>query len=92
MPWNPFIDTVADGADVFVRLRVPGLTDFAVYGDSVTEVRERFREALESHLAGYIATGKVIPEPVETEVVNTGELTSSNAPSRVVPRQELIPA
>ncbi len=92
MPWETFIDTVTEGPDVFVRLQVSGLPDFAVYGDSVTEVRERFCEALESHLAGYLATGKVIPEPVRTEVVKAGELTGSNATASVHTRQELIAA
>ena len=42
LPWQPFVDTLTQGQDVSVRLTVPGLADFAVYGDSVTEVRDRF--------------------------------------------------
>lgn len=93
LPWQPFVDTLTQGQDVSVRLTVPGLADFAVYGDSVTEVRDRFREALESHLGGYLAVGKVIPEPLESEVlVGTSGLTGSNAPATTVGKQEFATA
>jgi predicted RNase H-like HicB family nuclease len=94
LPWQPVIDTVTEGEDVQVRLTVPGLPDFAVYGDSVTEVKARWREALASHLDGYLRVGKFIPQPVEVDVVVTEPArgTASDASGEVIPRQPLQPA
>jgi hypothetical protein len=90
LEWHPVIDTVTDGDDVFVRLAIPGLADFAVYGDSVTEVKEGWREALESHLAGYLTCGKFIPEPVELDVVaDPADGTVAGADATVLPGRPL---
>jgi hypothetical protein len=80
--WIPAIDTVTEGEDVYVRLTVPGLIDFAVYGDGVPEVRARWREALTSHLAGYLAVGKVIPEPPVIEVTSEPAGTTTSEAGR----------
>lgn len=91
MQWQPVIDTVAEGDDVQVRLTIPALPDFAVYGDSVTEVKSRWREALASHLEGYLNVGKIIPTPMSVGVVLTepARNTASDASSEVLPGQAL---
>ncbi len=94
LPWQTVIDTVTEGEDVQVRLTELGLPDFAVYGDSVTEVKDRWREALESHLDGYLHVGKFIPRPVQVDVVVTepARSTASDATGEMIPRQPLQPA
>lgn len=69
LAWVPVIETVTDEVGVQIRLRIPGLRDFAVYGNSIDEVGDRWREALRSHIKGYLAVGKVVPEPIETEAL-----------------------
>ena len=71
LPWTSAIDTVKDGDDHYVRLTVSVIPDFAVYGDSISDVKGRWREAFASHLAGYLTVGKVIPEPMDVEQIVT---------------------
>jgi predicted RNase H-like HicB family nuclease len=58
-PWRPTIRPDGDGG---MMLTVEPLEDFAVYGASESEVRSMWKEALRSHLAGYLQVGKAIPE------------------------------
>jgi hypothetical protein len=63
LDWHQVIEAVNEEDGKSYRLTIPLLPDFAVYG-SLQEIGERFPEALESHIAGYLAVGKVIPEPL----------------------------
>ncbi len=97
MDWSPITDTVRDGDEVYVRLLVPGVPDFVVYGDSVTEVQDRWREAFASHLAGYLAVGKVIPERlvIKELVTDRSDSTAASGAGEAQPRPhrvELVPA
>ena len=92
LPWTPAIDTVKDGDDDYVRLTVSVIPDFAVYGDSISDVKNRWREAFASHLAGYLAVGKVIAEPMDLEQIVTepAKVTASVPPIGQEARVELI--
>ncbi len=93
LAWQPVIDTVSEGEDTYVRLTVPGLPDFAVFGDSITDVKSRWREALASHLEGYLHVGKFIPEPVQMDVLTDPATdTVSDAKGTTLPKQQLEPA
>ena len=48
------------------RLTVKGLTDFELFSDSEEELMGGWREALASHLGGYLACGKTVPVPAPT--------------------------
>ena len=56
-------------------LTVPGLDDFAVFGNLKREVQAEFDEALRSHLNGYLAVGKIVPVPVGRIVDHAQEHT-----------------
>ncbi len=59
-PWRPTITEEPDGG---FRLTVTSLLDFELFADTREELDRTWREALESHLQGYLATGKAIPLP-----------------------------
>lgn len=92
MDWSPIIDTVRDGDDVYIRLTVRGLQDFAVHGDGVTDVLSRWQEALASHLGGYLATGKVIPEPpiFEELLTDPADATADSGRGEAVSRPQRV--
>lgn len=58
LPWTTEITPDPDGG---VALTVWPIADFVVYGEDEAEVRSSWREALRSHLGGYLAVGKHIP-------------------------------
>jgi hypothetical protein len=72
LDWATEIHADPDGGFV---LTVQCLIDFAVYGASEADVQGQFNDALRSHLAGYLATGKIVPIPsgrVMQELPETG--------------------
>lgn len=73
LDWHAEIDQDPDGGFV---MTVQGLDDFAVFGRSRAEVRKQFKDALRSHLEGYLAVGKVIAVPVAGRVVEHAEDTA----------------
>ena len=59
-PWIQQIEADPDGG---FRLSVNGLYDFELFAESQEELDASWKEALESHLAGYLAVGKAVPIP-----------------------------
>jgi len=57
--WTPTYERLEDGS---WRLTVHPLNDFELFGKK-TELEATWREALESHLVGYLAVGKAVPLP-----------------------------
>jgi hypothetical protein len=86
--WRPVFEAQEDGT---FRLTVPPLLDFEMFG-SREELDATWREALESHLAGYLAVGKAVPVPTY-RIAGTSNLTSGNAPpeARIVLNEKLEP-
>ena len=75
LEWNQEINRDPKGGFV---LTVSGLDDFAVFGNSRNEVLEQFEDALQSHLAGYFAVGKIVPVPAG-RVVEHMQVTGGDA-------------
>lgn len=59
--WMKVVEQCQDGG--FRLTVVPQLRDFEVFAETVDELEGIWRDALRSHLIGYIASGKVIPIP-----------------------------
>lgn len=74
-PWHPVIEADQEGG---FRLTLPPLNDFVLYADSEAQLREDWREALESHLQGYLTTGKVPPYPGRVRLVEHAEAGTSS--------------
>lgn len=60
-PWQPKIASTPSGG--FVLTVFPPLVDFELYAKTREELEADWRDALRSHLAGYISTNKIIPIP-----------------------------
>jgi predicted RNase H-like HicB family nuclease len=58
--WQPIVVRIEDGS---FSLSIPQVPDFEMFGDSEQELRSTWREALRSHLMGYLAVGKIVPVP-----------------------------
>lgn len=56
-----WITKIAPDPDGGVALTAWPLQDFVVYGETEEQVLDEWRDALRSHLAGYLACGKAIP-------------------------------
>lgn len=85
--WKPVFEAQEDGT---FRLTVAPLTDFELYG-SKEELDAEWREALESHLAGYLAVGKAVPVPTY-RIAGGGPATSGDGQtSRWVLNERLEP-
>jgi len=65
-PWTRHIEADPEGG---FRLIVLGLADFELYAETQEELEHDWREALESHLAGYLRIGKAVPIPGDVTVV-----------------------
>src|SRR5258708_2997508 len=93
LDWHQVIEGVNDEDGKSYRLTIPLLPDFAVYG-SLKDIDERFAEALESHLAGYLAVGKVIPEPltIGPAVQEQSDDTGSAGGTNTVTQSDLVAA
>lgn len=72
LPWNRTepVRQEEDGVAWF-EIRVKELPDFLVAGETVDEVNREFRDALESHLAAYVAQGEVPELPKDQAWVMT---------------------
>ena len=60
-PWTKEIRPCESGG--YMLTVFPPLADFELYAETEAELEEAWRDALESHLTGYLACGKVIPIP-----------------------------
>jgi len=60
LPWQATVQPSPEGG---YRLFVQGLRDFEMFAATEQELRDEFKDALRSHLAGYIAINKVVPTP-----------------------------
>jgi hypothetical protein len=58
--WDPTFTQLPDGD---WRLTVPLLSDFELFASARAELEKDWRDALHSHLSGYLAVGKSIPLP-----------------------------
>lgn len=65
--WTPVI-TADEDEPSCLALHVPPVADFVLYGESREQLLGEWREALESHLRGYLAVGKKIPRPIVVSV------------------------
>jgi hypothetical protein len=83
MPWVPIFDFVEDEDGSQIKVTIPGLSDFAVYGTALDDVTGTWREALKSHLKGYMAVQKAIPEPVHIRFVVDAPATEQTLQSEV---------
>ena len=94
LDWHPTIEVSDEGSGSY-RLTIPILSDFAVYG-TLEQIGARFMEALASHLTGYLAVGKVIPEPLSFGPAKLGPAedtaSATGQGSQVFPDAELIRA
>lgn len=76
-PWEPVIEADPEGG---FRLRLPPLRDFTLYAESEDELRqENWKEALRSHLQGYLNCGKTPPYPGRMRVLEQGATTGADA-------------
>jgi len=77
-PWVAVMERLPEGD---YRLTVAGLADFELFADTTEELLD-WRDALKSHLAGYIKVNKVIPLP-RFDPPEAGQ-TSTGSPARTV--------
>jgi predicted RNase H-like HicB family nuclease len=57
-----FFEVTEDG-ETYFEAKISEIPDFAAYGSDMVEVAANAREALLSHLRGYLVTAKRIPIP-----------------------------
>jgi predicted RNase H-like HicB family nuclease len=81
-PWRHDIQSTPSGG---YKLTVfPPLKDFELYAATREELEADWKDALESHLSGYIAAGKVIPIPhARLQYVSTRGATGGTQQFRV---------
>lgn len=78
-PWQPTFEECQDGG---WRVSVLGLPDFEIFAPTEQQLRAELRDALSSHLMGYLQVGKVIPV--------TSFEPSSGTPTASTPKAELF--